>query len=76
MNKIRPPNIPDVKLNTVWIWSFKRKLMNRITASKAIEKVSVDFETLFGSILGKNIPNIFSLMTIIYTENAATLRKT
>lgn len=76
MNKIRPPNIPDVKLNTVWIWSFKRKLMNRITASKAIEKVSVDFETLFGSILGKNIPNMFSRMTIIYTENAATLRKT
>jgi hypothetical protein len=41
------------------------KLMKRITARRPIEKRRVDFETLFGSILGKNIPNMFSRMTII-----------
>lgn len=57
--------MPAVKLRAVWIWFLAKKLTSRMIANNVIEKVSVDFDTLFGLIEGKKMPNTFSRMTIM-----------
>ncbi len=75
-NKTKDPNIPPVKLKTYWILSSNKRLTAKINNNNNPVNVIVCFDTYIGSTWGFMTFKIFARITMIYTENAATLRKT
>ncbi len=75
-NKTKDPNIPPVKLKTYWILSSNKTLTAKINNNNNPVNVIVCFDTCIGSTWGIITFRIFVRITMIYTENAATLRKT